>query len=120
MAPYVRTLLGVDITPGMLAAFDIKVAEAKARKDPVATKLASLCLGLAHPDDSSLQSKATELIEANGLTAQKPVRWDLIFSHLTLHHIPSLREILVAMFQALRSGGRVALTDFENFGEDSK
>jgi SAM-dependent methyltransferase len=38
---------------------------------------------------------------------------------LTLHHIPSLPAILATMFQCLKPGGWIALTDFEDFGPDA-
>ena len=37
-----------------------------------------------------------------------------------MYHIPSLEYIQKTMFGCLKKGGRVALTDFENFGDEAR
>lgn len=63
-----------------------------------------LCLLLETPDDPSLRGK----------------KFDLIISHLVLHHVPSLESMLETMYGCLAPGGRIALTDFERFGPESR
>jgi SAM-dependent methyltransferase len=68
---------------------------------------------LEDPDSPTLQDAAESL----GLL--KPHRFELIVSHLTLHHIPSLKEIFSLMYRCLKPGGVVALTDYEDFGREA-
>jgi SAM-dependent methyltransferase len=48
-----------------------------------------------------------------------PAGFDLVVSHLTLHHIPSLPDIFATMYACLARGGTVALTDYEDFGKEA-
>lgn len=48
-------------------------------------------------------------------------KFDLVTSHLVLHHIADLRAVLATMYGCLRPGtGQVALTDFEDFGPEAR
>ncbi len=47
-------------------------------------------------------------------------KFDLITSHLVLHHIPDLAALLRTMYGCLKPGGRIALTDFEDFGPEAR
>jgi len=47
-------------------------------------------------------------------------KYDLITSHLVLHHIPDLKPVLETMLGCLKPGGMVGLTDFEDFGPEAK
>ena len=47
-------------------------------------------------------------------------KFDLILSHLVLHHIPDLPAVLHTMHGCLKPGGTVALTDFEDFGPEAR
>ncbi|KAK8084297.1 S-adenosyl-L-methionine-dependent methyltransferase [Apiospora hydei] len=44
------------------------------------------------------------------------IKFDLVLSHLVLHHIPDMAPVLRTMLGCLKPGGAVALTDFEDFG----
>jgi SAM-dependent methyltransferase len=59
------------------------------------------------------------LDDANDPTL-KGKRFGLIISHLVLHHIPNLGAVVRTMFDCLKLGGRIALTDFERFGPESR
>ncbi|CAI4217764.1 unnamed protein product [Parascedosporium putredinis] len=48
------------------------------------------------------------------------LKYDLITSHLVLHHITDLQSVLKTMFGCLKKGGVVALTDFEDFGPEAR
>lgn len=74
---------------------------------------------LEDADDVKVQGAAAALTSRRGESESIPYRFDLIISHLTLHHIPSLPAILATMFQCLKPGGWIALTDFEDFGPDA-
>jgi SAM-dependent methyltransferase len=107
LSPHVNTLIGVDTAEGMISAFNIKLED---------VKIPNLCAinhFLTDPDSPELQDAAESL----GLLT--PHRFELIVSHLTLHHIPSLPDIFELMYRCLKPGGVVALTDYEDFGREA-
>lgn len=70
-----------------------------------------------------------ELKGSSGLTPQQldtstfeltPQRFDLVVSHLTLHHVPKMDALLATLFAVLKEGGKIALTDFENTGPEAE
>lgn len=91
----------------MIAALEAKIA---AHTSP--SNIRPVCVQLEDPDDPLLQDSSSQ--------GGTPKRFDLVISHLVLHHIPSLPSILATMFGVLKPGGRIALTDFENFGEEAR
>jgi SAM-dependent methyltransferase len=114
VAPHVRSLIGVDTSDGMIDAFNKKVA---ALPNPEKANLAAINVLVEEADDVHVQGAAAALASRRGETGQNgPYRFDLVISHLTLHHIPSMPAIFATLFQGLRSGGRIALTDYEDFG----
>ncbi|KAE8853321.1 hypothetical protein HRS9122_00313 [Pyrenophora teres f. teres] len=117
LAPHVRSLIGVDTASGMISAFDTKLADLKTSHP----NLIAVNHYLTHPDEHELQSAAALLATQRGETAEPPYsyRFDLIVSHLTLHHIPSMSDILATMMKCLKPGGVVALTDYEDFGPEA-
>jgi len=105
VAPYVRSLLAVDAAEGMIAALTHKL-----HSDPHAPpNVTPLCMMLESADDPRLPP-------AGPAAASQRRRFDLVLSHLVLHHIPDLRPLLATMLACLKPGGSVALTDFEDFG----
>jgi SAM-dependent methyltransferase len=115
LAPHIGSLIGVDTSTGMVNAFQAKISQLQEMGDPLGSKLATVCMLLESPDDPAFQAAASRLQGAE----DTPARFDLIVSHLTLHHVPSLDDILKVMMECLKPGGRVALTDFEDFGEEA-
>ncbi len=105
IAPCVRSLLAVDAAEGMISAL-----EQKLKKDDSPKNVTPLCIMLEDPEDSRLPSS-----EFNASSSSRK-KFDVIISHLVLHHIPELEPLLTTMFGCLKPGGRVALTDFEDFG----
>lgn len=116
LSPRVRSLVGVDTAQGMIDAFNVKIG---ALLQPEEANLAAVCVMLEDADDVKVQGAAAALASRRGEPENIPYRFDLIVSHLTLHHIPSLPAILATMFQSLKHGGWIALTDFEDFGPDA-
>lgn len=120
IAPHVRSLVGVDTSDGMIDAFNRKVA---ALPNPEKANLAAVNVLVQEADDVHVQGAAAALAgrrgEPNVEKHDHPYRFDLIISHLTLHHIPSMPTIFATLFQCLRSGGRLALTDYEDFGPEA-
>ncbi|KAF4545996.1 Methyltransferase type 11 [Lasiodiplodia theobromae] len=118
LAPHVRTLLGVDLAGGMVAAFNAKVSKDQQQK---LTNLTAIETLLTDPDQPEVQSAARALLSRSAAANEegKPIRWHLLTSHLTLHHIPQLAPFLATCHASLRPGGLIALTDFEAVGPES-
>jgi SAM-dependent methyltransferase len=113
----VRSLVGVDTSSGMLDAFDKKVASLP---DPAKANLAAVNVLVQDADDVHVQGAAAALATRRGESGHDlPYRFDLIVSHLTLHHIPSLPDIIATLHKCLRPGGMIALTDYEDYGPDA-
>lgn len=124
LSPHVRSLIGVDTANGMIDVFNAKLAQ-QLKKQILAGEGADLnlvpaCLLLEDPDDARLQAAAEILLDRRGeKNTGGKFRFDLVISHLTLHHIPSIPAILQTAYACLKPGGYIALTDFEDFGEDA-
>ena len=114
LAPHVRSLVGVDTADGMISAFNTKLG------DLSTPNLCSINHLLTHADSPQLQGAAAALAtQRRDTLSAPPYRFDLIVSHLTLHHIPSLPEIFATLHACLKPGGWVALTDYEDFGPEA-
>ena len=112
LAPYVRSIVAVDAAHGMIAALQQKLQALAPGAD--GHNITPLCLLLEDPEDQSLPP-------ADSAEPSGPRRkFDLVTSHLVLHHIPDLAGLLRTMFGCLRPGGLVALTDFEDFGPKAR
>ncbi|WP_297927292.1 class I SAM-dependent methyltransferase [Metallibacterium sp.] len=88
LAPRLRHLLACDLSPGMLAVLDEKARAA------------------------GLDNLRTRVLD---LTREAPPaqRFDLIFSSMTLHHIPDVPALLRILHGMLAEGGWVALADLD-------
>jgi SAM-dependent methyltransferase len=113
LAPHVRSIIGVDTASGMINAFDTKLSSLA---NP---NLCAINHFLTHPDSPELQGACAALATRRREKSGPPYRFDLVVSHLTLHHIPSLAEIFATMHACLKPGGVVALTDYEDFGPEA-
>ena len=88
LAPQLQHLLACDVSPGMLA-----VLAEKAR-----------AAGLDH-----LQTRVLDLTREPAPAE----RFDLIFSSMTLHHIPDVPALLHILHGMLKPGGWLALADLD-------
>jgi SAM-dependent methyltransferase len=109
IAPHVRSLTAVDTAQGMVDALKVKL-DAK----PDVRHILPVAAGLEDPNDSILS------LDPVTKSHVKERRFDLIISHLVLHHIPSLQSMLKMIHGCLKEGGQVALTDFEDFGPEAR
>ncbi|KAF2490119.1 S-adenosyl-L-methionine-dependent methyltransferase [Lophium mytilinum] len=117
LAPHVRSLVGVDTADGMIDAFNSKVA---ALPKPENANLAAVNVLVQDADDVHVQGAAAALATRRGESGHDvQYRFDLVVSHLTLHHLPWLSVVLGILLQTLRPGGRIALTDYEDFGSEA-
>ncbi|KAG7287223.1 hypothetical protein NEMBOFW57_006729 [Staphylotrichum longicolle] len=110
LAPSVRSLTAVDAADGMIAALQSKLASPS---NPI-KNVHPVCTLLTDPDDPLL---------ALDPATQTPVpnrRFDLVVSHLVLHHIPDLPPLFQTIHGCLAPGGRVMVTDFEDFGPGAR
>lgn len=103
--PRVARIVAVDAAEGMIDVLKEKLTRPASPKN-----ILPLALLLEDPDDAALPA---------GLDGESQ-RFDLITSHLVLHHIPELRPVLQTMLGCLKPGGRIMLTDFEDFGPQAK
>lgn len=116
LAPHVRSIVGVDTAEGMIDAFNTKLAALPEEK----ANLAAVKVLMEEADDFHVQGAAAALATKRGESGHDiPYRFDLVVSHLTLHHIPSLPGLFSTLFHALKSGGWLALTDYEDFGPEA-
>ena len=104
LAPHVKNIVAVDISEGMISVLKSKLLTHNV------TNIKPVCVLLQDPDDERIRDAP------NG----DPKRFDLVVSHLVLHHIPSLGPFLRTICGCLKPGGCVALTDFENFGPEAR
>lgn len=113
ISPYVRSLTGVDVAEGMISAMKLKLSKPENSSN---NNILPVHAMLEDPNDERIQSDPLQPSEK----AAKPRKFDLVISHLVLHHIPSLEDILRTMYGCLKSGGIIALTDFEDFGPNAR
>lgn len=113
-----RSIIGVDTADGMINAFNDKLASVP-DSDAPRPNLCAINHLLTSADAPALQGAAAALATQRGETSSPPYRFDLIVSHLTLHHIPSLPDILATLRDCLKPGGVIALTDYEDFGPEA-
>lgn len=109
MAPYAKRIVAVDAAPGMIA-----VLKTKLEKPNTPQNVLPVAVLLEDPQDKSLPPADEKEPDGSRL------KFDLITSHLVLHHIPDLRAVLTTMLGCLKDGGSVALTDFEDYGPEAK
>lgn len=111
VAPSVRRLVAVDAADGMIAVLKGKLARPDAPRN-----VEAVAVMLEDPEDGLLPPA-----DADADVAGAPrLKFDLITSHLVMHHIPDLQSVLRTMLGCLKPGGMVALTDFEDFGPDAR
>ncbi|KAK0292543.1 hypothetical protein LTR35_000572 [Friedmanniomyces endolithicus] len=110
LAPHVARIVAVDAAEGMIA-----VLSQKLHKTPDAPKnILPVAVLLEDPEDAALPPTHSD--QPDGPRQE----FDLVTSHLVLHHIPDLRGVLQTMLGCLAPSGRVMLTDFEDFGPEAK
>ncbi|KAK3720882.1 hypothetical protein LTR37_003545 [Vermiconidia calcicola] len=109
VAPHVDRVVAVDAAEGM-----IDVLKQKLQKDGAPKNILPVAVLLEDPEDHALPPADTAKPDGS---RQK---FDLITSHLVLHHIPDLEGVLKTMLGCLAPGGRVMLTDFEDYGPEAK
>lgn len=116
VAPYVRSLTAVDVAEGMIEAFKIKLS----KQDNVKNLMPVYAI-LVDPDDMRIRPDPLSKDHKHATNEELPPRrFDLILSHLVMHHIPDLPEVFSTMHGCLKSGGSIALTDFEDFGPEAR
>ncbi|KAI9927186.1 hypothetical protein ASPWEDRAFT_46658 [Aspergillus wentii DTO 134E9] len=104
-APLVNQIVAIDPAQGM-----IEMLQNKLTSPDAPDNIKPICLLLEDPEDKALPPANP----ANPTGERK--KFDLITSHLVLHHVPDVEAFLRTLLGCLKPGGRVALTDFEDFG----
>ncbi|KAH8903791.1 S-adenosyl-L-methionine-dependent methyltransferase [Coniochaeta sp. PMI_546] len=116
LAPYFRSVTAVDAAEGMVAALQAKLSA----EDCTTKNVRAVCALLEDPDDERIQLDPSAASRPDDGKNSEPRRFDLVVSHLVLHHIPDLLPVLRTMFGCLKRGGLVMLTDFEDFGPEAR
>lgn len=93
----------------------VDVFNSKLEAPDAPTNIRAICVLLENPDDPVLKTDPV-----TGSEAEQARRFDLVVSHLVLHHIPDLASFLKTVHGVLRPGGQVMLTDFEDFGPEAR
>jgi len=109
VAPLAKQVVAIDAAPGM-----IEVLKQKLSKGDTPDNIIPVAVLLEDPEDKSLPP--ADSADPNG----SRLKFDLIISHLVLHHVPDLKALLTTMLGCLKDGGNVALTDFEDDGPEAK
>ncbi|KAK4620003.1 hypothetical protein CLAFUW4_11114 [Fulvia fulva] len=112
LAPHVQRIIAVDAAEGMIDVLKEKLTKPHAPKN-----ILPLALLLDNPEDAALPP--ADPLDVNASSGPR-LKVDLITSHLVMHHIPDLVPLLETMYACLAPGGRVMLTDFEDFGPEAK
>jgi ubiquinone/menaquinone biosynthesis C-methylase UbiE len=88
LQPFVRTILGVDSSAGMLDELALKIADRRIAN--VSTRCAEVEKG--------------DVLEGS---------YHLVVTSMTLHHVPQIEPLLRQFFRILRPGGRVGIADLD-------
>lgn len=102
-------LIAVDAAEGMIEVLKSKLSQPEAPKN-----ITPLSLLLEDAEDPHLPPAEASLPDGPRL------KFDLVTSHLVLHHIQDVQSVLKTMLGCLKPGGMVALTDFEDFGPEAR
>lgn len=108
VAKKAREVVAVDAAQGMIDVLAQKIAKAGSKN------IVPVCVLLEDPEDAALPPG--DLADSRGPRR----KYDLVISHLVLHHIPDLKPVLQTMLGCLKPGGMIALTDFEDFGPEAR
>ncbi|KIV89741.1 hypothetical protein PV10_07121 [Exophiala mesophila] len=108
-APLAKQVVAIDAAPGMIEVLKTKL---KAPNSP--DNIVPVAVLLTDPEDPSLPPANKDSPDGARL------KFDLITSHLVLHHVPDLEGLLTTMLGCLNDSGMVALTDFEDYGPEAK
>ncbi|KAK3399913.1 S-adenosyl-L-methionine-dependent methyltransferase [Sordaria brevicollis] len=112
LAPHVRSLTAVDAAEGMIEVLSSKLAPGGAHEK--VKNVRPVAYLLEDPEDP--------VIKIDPVTGQQwEGKFDLVISHLVLHHVADLPSLFRTIYGTLKPGtGRVITTDFENFGPEAR
>ncbi|KAJ5481182.1 hypothetical protein N7539_007076 [Penicillium diatomitis] len=109
VAGLVNTIVAIDPAAEM-----IKMLQTKLTSNSAPKNILPIAQLLEDPEDPALPPADP----ASPFGQRR--KYDLITSHLVLHHVPDLEPFLKVLLGCLKPRGRVALTDFEDFGPQAK
>jgi 2-polyprenyl-3-methyl-5-hydroxy-6-metoxy-1,4-benzoquinol methylase len=142
LAPSVRSVTAVDAAEGMIVALQAKLdypssSSLTENEDTGAVDTAriknvrAVHALLQSPSDprlaidpvtgapwSTTRSTSTAALPDSSEGGGSP--FDLAVSHLVLHHVPDLPSFFRVLHGCLKPGGRVMVTDFEDFGPEAR
>ncbi|SNX87431.1 related to phosphoethanolamine N-methyltransferase [Melanopsichium pennsylvanicum] len=95
LAQHVKSILALDTALGM-----IEMLKAKVEKQGLVERVRAEVKLLEDPKDTVLAAE----------------KFDLVVSHLVMHHVPNMLDLLKVMHGTLKQNGRVWISDFEDDG----
>ncbi|KAL2813475.1 S-adenosyl-L-methionine-dependent methyltransferase [Aspergillus cavernicola] len=117
VAPLVHEIVAVDPAHGMIEMLKAKAKISTCDNETDGPRnhnnIVAVCGLLEDPEDPLLPPQ-----DPTNPTGRRR-KFDLILSHLVMHHVPDLKPFLGTLLGCLSPGGRVALTDFEDFGPEA-
>lgn len=116
LSPHVTRTVAVDASEGMISALRTKLPPPSTSPSPAAV-VEPLCILLTDPEDPRLPPADDENDNNNNDSPKRRRKFDLVTSHLALHHIADVPALLRTVLGCLKPGtGWAALTDYEDFG----
>lgn len=127
LAPLVHDLTAVDAAEGMISVLSSKLSSS----DPIRSlspagatdpPIPGTSIINVLPVAALLTSPDDPRIQVDPLTRQPTAgrRFDLVISHLVLHHVADLPALFATILACLKPGGQVLVTDFEDFGPEAE
>ncbi|KAL4868718.1 hypothetical protein BDV12DRAFT_95384 [Aspergillus spectabilis] len=125
VAPLVHEIVAIDPAEGMIEVLKAKISTTSTwdienengtgprTQSNIKVNILPICHLLEDPESPVLPPHSP----TNSTGPRR--KFDLILSHLVMHHVPDLRSFLATLLGCLAPGGRVALTDFEDFGPEA-
>lgn len=99
LSQHVESVLALDTAAAM-----IDMLNAKILLHSLESKVTTKVKLLEDPNDPLLQGK----------------KFDLALSHLVFHHVPDMGKLVQVVYDTLKSGGRIWISDFEHDGPQAE
>ncbi|KAL5341089.1 S-adenosyl-L-methionine-dependent methyltransferase [Aspergillus crustosus] len=117
VAPLVHQIVAIDPAEGMIEVLKKKKHASHSRQGNQNENSSDNIIPICHllEDPESLSLPPASPTDPTG----PRLKFDLILSHLVMHHVPDLHSFLSTILYCLEPGGRVALTDYEDFGPEA-
>ncbi|KAI4168457.1 MAG: hypothetical protein LQ348_007488 [Seirophora lacunosa] len=100
--PSIDSALGIDLSPGMVAAYNARASEAGVPEAEMRAVLGDILSGNEEAEDGQ---------EAQKFMGEEYFNFDIAVMSMALHHVPSPPAAVQALVSRLRKGGTVVIID---------